>query len=246
MLSRNVIIQFVPLFAQSVLSHTWIEQLSNIAQNGSFYRFGYPRGFVDKGPDADFNQNANMWLNPPTDTRINSSNLLCHPSQRTPTQSSGFPRLQALPGGIVAMRYAENGHATAPGGGFGLVGKPEKGGTVFVFGTRQPHAEEKLVDVLKWTRDGTGGDRRGLLLTAQNFDDGRCYQLRPELAQANIRKAKTPNPVPGQPGSEFELFCETDVHLPVEAKAGSPYTLYWVWQWPFGRRVDYAGKDEYY
>lgn len=249
MLSCTVMKFFMLLFAPIVLSHSWVEQLSNIASDGSYTRYGYPRGFVDKGRDSNFDQSTNMWLLPPSGqipNVINSSNLLCHPSQRTPIQAPGFPRLQALAGGMVAMRYAENGHVTIPGGGKGLVGKPAKGGTVFVFGTRHPHAEEKIFDVLRWTRDGSGGDQRGLLLTAQNFDDGRCYQLKDEVALASVRKAQTPNPVVGQPGSEHELLCETDVQLPEDAHVGSPYTLYWVWQWPTTSRTDYQGNDEYY
>jgi hypothetical protein len=249
MISRIVITLFVLLFAQLVLSHSWVEQLSNIASDGSYYRFGYPRGFVDKGLDANFDQNTNMWLLPPAGQNpnlINSSNLLCHPSQRTPIQSPTFPRLQATAGGTVAMRYAENGHVTTPGGGKDLVGKPAKGGTVFVFGTQQPHTEEKIFDVLRWTRDGSGGDQRGLLLAAQNFDDERCYQLRSDVALVAVRKAQTPNPIAGQPGSEHELLCETDVKLPEDAQVGAPYTLYWVWQWPTAPRINYQGNDEYY
>ncbi|KAH7060996.1 hypothetical protein BKA63DRAFT_396111, partial [Paraphoma chrysanthemicola] len=230
--------------------HSWLEQLSNIAPNGTFYRFGYPRGFADKGR-AGFDQSANNWLLPPSSqspTFVNSGNLLCHPSQRTPSQMPRFPRLQALPGGTIALRYAENGHVTIPGGGRNLLGKPKNGGTVFVFGTQEPRSDEKVVDVLQWTRDGSGGDRRGLLLAAQDFDDGRCYQLS-NAPLANERKARTPNPVAGQPGSEHELLCETDVTLPTVVRIDEPYTLYWVWQWPTAAEADPnypIGKDEYY
>jgi hypothetical protein len=239
------------LCARLAYAHTWIEQLSNIAQNGTFYGFGYPRSFKDKG-EAGFDQTANQWLLPPpaqSSIFVHPENYLCHPSQRTAAQSPAFPRLQALPGNTIAMRYAENGHATLPGGGNNLLGKPEKGGTVFVFGTQDPRSEEKLIDVLQWTRDGLGGDCRGLLLAAQDFDDQRCYQLGNGAALANERKAQTPNPTVGQSGSEHELLCETDVTLPKAARTGLPYTLYWVWQWPTAPRVDPnypRGKDEYY
>ncbi|KAF3028725.1 hypothetical protein E8E12_000225 [Didymella heteroderae] len=147
------------------------------------------------------------------------------------------------------MRYAENGHVTIPGGGANLLGKPQQGGTVFVFGTGQPVTDELLLDVLQWTRDGLGGDRRGQLLAAQNFDDGRCYQLGNGAALANLRLEKTPNKIPGQSDGYAELLCETDVRLPDNVQPGKPYTLYWVWQWPTAPGEDpeqKLGRDEYY
>ncbi|OAL42813.1 hypothetical protein IQ07DRAFT_472452, partial [Pyrenochaeta sp. DS3sAY3a] len=233
-------------------AHSWVEQLSNIASNGSFMAgYGYPRGFVDKGV-AHFDQNADVWLIPPLERQppfVTHTDLLCHPSQRIADQTVNYPRLQTVPGGVIAMRYAENGHATIPNGGKNLLGKPEKGGTVFIFGTQQPLQEEVLLDVLKWTRDGSGGDRRGVLLASQNFDDGRCYQLGNNAIAADSRKKQTPNPLPGQLGSEHELLCETDVRIPDDVQVDKPYTVYWVWQWPNapGKDPTYPnGRDEYY
>jgi hypothetical protein len=251
MLRKNTLALLLLLCSGLVYSHTWLDQLANIDPNGTLFRFGYPRSFVDKGL-AGFDQNANQWLLPPSGQPsifVGKEDLLCHPSQRTSTQSPQYPRLQALPGSMIAMRYAENGHVTLPGGGSDLLGKPEKGGTVFVFGTQEPRSDERLADVLRWTRDGLGGDRRGLLLAAQDFDDGRCYQLGNKSALANERQTQTPNPVDGQPGSEHELLCETDVTLPEAVKTGQPLSLYWVWQWPTAANVDCSyefGKDEYY
>jgi hypothetical protein len=248
----RVFTPFVFGFATLAAAHSWIEQLSNVAPDGSFVTdYGYPRSFVDKG-SSNFDQNANLWLIPPPEQHssfVNQANLLCHPSQRTQNQSPGFPRLQTAPGSMVAMRYAENGHATIPGGGTGLLGKPEKGGTAFVFGTSQPQRSETLLDVLQWTHDGRGGDGRGRLLTSQNFDDGRCYQLGNGADLASWRKAHIPNPLVGQPGTEHEVLCETDVPIPLDIEVGKPYTLYWVWQWPNAPGKDPnlpSGKDEYY
>jgi hypothetical protein len=59
-----------------------------------------------------------------------------------------------------------------------------------------------------WTMDGTGGDERGSLLTAQNFDDGRCYQIN----GGNIsvaRQEEYPDPTPSQPRSINEQWCES-------------------------------------
>ncbi|KAJ4333094.1 hypothetical protein N0V95_009509 [Ascochyta clinopodiicola] len=237
---------------QPAAAHSWVEQLSNIGSDGSFIAgYGYPRGFVDKGINS-FDQNANVWLIPPLERQppfVTQADLLCHPSQRVAHQTVDYPRLQAVPGGMIAMRYEENGHATIPNGGKALLGKPEKGGTVFVFGTQQPSQEEVLLDVLRWTRDGSGGDGRGVLLTSQSFDDERCYQLGNGAMTAQLRQERTPNPLPDQAGSEHELLCETDVRIPLEVQLDKPYTMYWVWQWPTAPRKDpnYPnGRDEYY
>ncbi|KAF9729768.1 hypothetical protein PMIN04_007912 [Paraphaeosphaeria minitans] len=190
----HITVSLVLIYFELAAAHSWLEQLSNIASNGSFVAgYGYPRGFVDKGAPS-FDQNANV-------------------------------RRQELDG------------------------QPEKGGTVFVFGTQRPRQDEILLDVLEWTRDGLGGDRRGFLLPSQNFDDGRCYQLGNGAALATSRKEQTPNALPGQLGSEHELLCETDVRVPDDIQVGKPYTMYWVWQWPNapGKDPNYPrGKDEYY
>jgi hypothetical protein len=228
-------------------AHTWVEQLTNIAPNGSFVAGpGYARAFQDRV--KNFDQEANKWVIPAASAFIDEKDLLCHPSQRTAVQSPGYPRLQTSPGSMVAMRYLENGHATMGGSGAGLIGKPARGGTVFVFGTQNPQKEETLHSVLAWTRDGSGGNKRGVLLTAQNFDDGRCYQLGNGAPEAAPRKLRTPNPILGQSGKEHELPCETDVLLPTKIDMSKPYTLYWVWQWPTAPSNDTApyGKDQYY
>jgi len=129
----------------------------------------------------------------------------------------------------------------------GQPGKPQGAGTVFVFGTSQPTDDDRLTEVLQWTMDGTGGDERGKLLTAQNFDDGRCYQIN----SGNIsvaRQEEYPNPTPDQPGSVNEQWCETDVLIPADVPINSQYTIYWVWAWPTepGTPGLPDGKDEYY
>ena len=235
-------------FFGQALAHSWIEQMVNIDSNGKYFgEYGYPRAFADKGIPG-FNQQSDVYMLPPLARQppyINNTDLLCHPSQRNQTQSANFPRLQAAPGGMFAMKYAENGHVTQPAQ---LPGKPKAGGTNFVFGTTQPKDDEKLTDVMQWTQDGSGGDKRGVLLSAENFDDGRCYQISgfPISVQ---RQKEFADPIHGQVGSQHEQLCETDVQLPSDAAAGKPYTLYWVWQWPTEGGVDPnipKGKDEYY
>jgi len=230
-------------------AHSWIEQLSNVASDGSYIgAFGYPRNFADKGAPG-YDQNHDKWLLPEQGQRISHVDRLCHPGQRDRQQSPNWPRLKSIRNATVAMRYAEGGHVTIPNGGLDLVGKPELGGTVFVFGTSQPRTdtEELLLDVLQWTQDGQGGDKRGRLLASQNFDDGRCYQLG-NAAMSKERMAKTPDPAPGQQGGNMALLCETDVLLPKDISIGL-YTLYWVWQWPTAPNKDQRipnGEDEYY
>ena len=109
------------------------------------------------------------------------------------TQTPGFPRLQAAPGNMVALRYqgklviestrcytnanklTENGHVTLPQNG---LRKPEKGGKVYLYGTTHPKDDEKFLDVFqKWNEAGTGGDKRGRLLAVQNYDDVSITKL---------------------------------------------------------------------
>jgi len=229
-----------------VLAHTWNEQLT-IIEDGMFNGSnGYPRGYISRS-SASFNDDMMTYRLPPLAsgrTRVDGSDLLCSSTQRSANQTNNYPRLTAMPGAYVAIKYLENGHVTLPEN---QPGKPNGAGTVYVFGTSEPSNSELLMDVLQWTRDGTGGNKRGSLLTAQNFDDGRCYQIN----DGNIsiaRQEQFPNPVKGQPSSVDEQWCETDVVIPINVAIGSTYTIYWVWQWPTvpGSPGLPDGKDEYY
>lgn len=237
----------VAVFVGMVLAHTWNEQLS-VIENGIFVgNHGYPRGYACRTAPGFFDGRMTYQLPPPQDpgrTRINDSDFLCAPTQRTANQTENFPRLAVSQGSYMAMKYLENGHVTLPSN---TPGKPAGGGTVFVFGTSQPSNNELLVDVLQWTTNGTGGDGRGRLLTAQNFDDGRCYQINTGSISL-ARQQEFPDPVQEQPGSSHEQWCETDVAIPSNVAVGSTYTLYWVWQWPTapGTPGVLEGKDEYY
>ncbi|GAM85395.1 hypothetical protein ANO11243_034020 [Dothideomycetidae sp. 11243] len=229
-------------------AHSWVEQMQEISSTGNFTgAMGYPRGYVSR-TEAGFDGNSMDYLLPALmtrRTRINSDDLLCHPDQRTPNQTPGFPMLTTSPGNFISMKYLENGHVTLPQN---QAGKPPGAGTVFVFGTTSPNDTETLTNVLKWTADGTGGDARGSLLAAQNFDDGRCHQLNSGTISQQ-RQQQFPDRLPGQPNSNVEQWCETDFQVPVEHAANQTLTLYWVWQWPTAPGVDPIvpnGKDEYY
>lgn len=228
------------------LAHSWNEQLT-VIENGLFTGSnGYPRGYVSRS-DPGFNDATMTYLLPPLAsgrTRVDDSDTVCAPTQQSVNQTDGYPRLRASPGSQIAIKYLENGHVTLPQN---QPGKPQGGGTVFVFGTSQPTDDDLLTEVLQWTKDGTGGDERGELLTAQNFDDDRCYQINGgDISVA--RQEEYPNPTPGQPGSINEQWCETDVLIPGDVSINSVYTIYWVWQWPTepGTPGLPDGKDEYY
>lgn len=234
------------LLVSQALGHTWVEQMQVIEDGKYVGDPGYARGYVAR-TDPGFNGDSDNYLLPPLAsgrTRVDGSDLLCHPSQRTQKASTKWPQLRVAPGNFVAMKYLENGHVTLPDT---QKGKPEAGGTVFVFGTTQPQDDEKITDVLKWTSDGSGGDKRGKLLTAQNYDDGRCHQLNGGSISQQ-RQQQFPDRIQGQPGSSLEQWCETDLKVPEDVQAGA-YTVYWIWQWPTAPGQDPIlpnGKDEYY
>ncbi|KAF1930562.1 uncharacterized protein M421DRAFT_418864 [Didymella exigua CBS 183.55] len=239
--------------APLAMGHTWIEQLRNVDAKGNYVgEYGYPRGMISK-TDEGYTGDSMNWLLPvQPKVFIDNTSPLCHTSQTKQEQSSDkYPRLQAVAGGFIAMRYMENGHVTMVDPATGL-GKPEKGGTVFVYGTTTPKEDEKLVDVLKWTQDGSGGDARGALLAANDFDDGRCYEVN-NTPTSQERRVSDPNFAMGQvadgePGN-YPLFCETNVQVPKNVTQGKAYTVYWVWQWNTAPNVDPGlpdGKDQYY
>ncbi|THW10122.1 hypothetical protein D6D24_08216 [Aureobasidium pullulans] len=230
-------------------AHSWVEEMQIIdPATGNFTGdYGYTRGYVAR-TDPGFGGESMKYLLPPLDsgrTRIDNTDLLCHPSQRTSNyDNAAYPRLSATPGSFVAMKYLENGHVTLP---LTQSGKPKAGGTVFVYGTTKPSSDEKIAEVLKWNTAGNGGDSRGVQLAAQNYDDGRCHQINGE-AMSVQRQTSFPDKVGGQSGTNVEMWCETDVHIPTSYKAGDTLTVYWVWQWPSDPdpKVYPNGKDEYY
>lgn len=238
----------VLLFVASVFAHSWVEQLTVIAPNGTFVgAIGYPRGNVLRSA-PNYNDVTMTHLIPPSSranvTQVLPSDNLCKETQQKPSQSKGSPRLQAHPGAAIALRYQENGHVTLPGN---QPGKPKNRGTVYVYGTTKPKVNEKLLDVHGvWNERGTGGDGRGVLLTKQNFDDGRCYQIN-SGSISGTRQRNFPHQADQVMGAD--LWCQTDIRLPSTAPSGKPYTLYWVWDWPTapGHDPTYPlGKAEIY
>ncbi|KAJ5132247.1 hypothetical protein N7448_006405 [Penicillium atrosanguineum] len=238
----------LPTFVLFATAHSWVEQLTVIAANGTFTGTpGYARGnWLRTAPG--FNDTTMTYLIPPDGsanvTLVLPTDKLCKNTQQTQTQSDGSPRLKASAGAAIALRYQENGHVTLP---WNQPGKPKNRGTVYVYGTTEPKVGETLLDVHgAWTADGTGGDKRGVLLSTQNFDDGRCYQIN----TGNISEARQTE-YPHQANSLMgaDLWCQQDVQLPATAPSGKLYTLYWVWDWPTAPGVDPTypqGKKEIY
>ncbi|KAI9692437.1 MAG: hypothetical protein M1822_006668 [Bathelium mastoideum] len=234
--SSGALAALAALFISRAGAHTWNEQFQ-VIDNGKYVGdYGYPRGFFDKHGEPNANESQIVYQIPQDPKAYaDDTDYACHPFQRTQNQTQNFPRLQVTPGGYVAMKYLENGHVTQP---WVNQGKPEKSGTVFVYGTTQPKDDEKLVDVLQWTSDGSGGDKRGTLLTTQNFDDGRCHQVNPNSCIASMR-------MQADPDNKMEQWCETDLRIPTNYTAGTTLSIYWLWQWSTSPTFE-NGKDQFY
>ncbi|EPS30372.1 hypothetical protein POX_b02619 [Penicillium oxalicum] len=236
------------LYTKDGQAHSWVEQLTVIAPNGTFVGLpGYARGNFPR-TEHGFSDTKMTHLIPP-DGRgdvnlILPTDRMCMDSQLEQAQTDGSPRLRAKAGDPIALRYQENGHVTLP---WNQPGKPPNRGSVYVYGTTQPRKDEKFLDVHgSWTADGTGGDRRGVLLSKQNFDDGRCYQIN----NGNIsqtRQGKYVHQANSLMGAD--MWCQQDIQLPSTAPSGKLYTLYWVWDWPTLPGIDPTyphGKAEIY
>ena len=234
--SNRALAALTTLLISSVNAHTWNEQFQ-VIENGKYVGdYGYPRGFFDKHGEPNANESEIVYQIPENPKEfVDNNDYACHPFQRTQNQTQQFPRLKVSSGGYVAMKYLENGHVTQP---WVNQGKPDNSGTAFVYGTTQPKNDEKLVDVLQWTADGSGGDKRGRLLTAQNFDDGRCHQVNPNSCIASMRMGKDSD-------DKMEQWCETDLQIPTNYTAGTTLSIYWIWQWSTSVSFE-NGKDQFY
>jgi len=224
------------LFAFPVAAHTSVERLLRVASNGTtILPAGYPRGFWPRVAPGYYD-NANVYLVPPngnTSKEIRPDDKIAHKSQRTSNYTAGYPRLTAGPGDLIVLQYQENGHTTLPQN---QPNKPLNRGTVYIYGTAEFNGEANLLDIhYQWNAKGTGGDGKGKLLATRNFDDGRCYETNdgPMAAQRRRDFNKTVEDPMGA-----ALWCQNNLFLPTDLSVGQPYTLIWVWDWPFMDRPD--------
>lgn len=156
--------------AASVSAHSWVEDISVIASNGTFVgEPGYPRAFAKRAAGVDPDK-AMVYLLPPngrpTGNQILDSDPICMPSQQQPKQSDGSPMLNAAPGDMVALRYQENGHVTLPQN---QPGKPSNRGTIYIYGTTQPSPDDKSFP----------STRSGMRMVPEATKEGNCSQPSP-------------------------------------------------------------------
>lgn len=164
-------------------------------------------------------------------SEITESDLICKSTQQSSNVTMYSPMLQATPESSIVLRYQENGHVTLrERDDTGTVPTKPTSGTVWVYGTNESAPQDTLANIHGfWDREGTGGDRRGVLLAAGPFDDGTCYQVNDSEESARRQT------LPQREHTEREgrdLWCGIELSLPSELVAGSIYTLYWVWEWP--------------
>ncbi|KAG5977705.1 hypothetical protein E4U55_006598 [Claviceps digitariae] len=210
--------------ASSVSAHSWIEYALRIAPNGTMVgERGFPRGYMARDQPG-FSDKVPQHILPPDGQAAYTGQEILNkfPLEANPKN----PLLQAAPGDHVAIIHLENGHVSLPQN---QPKKPLNRGTIFFYGTSQPKEQEKLFDVhLRWNKDGTGGDKRGIFLGTRNYDDGQCFQPN-TAAITNERASKFSSD--GAKTSQ-ELPCQSDIKLPENLKPGSVYTVYWYWDWP--------------
>lgn len=211
-------------------AHTWVEQLNRIAPNGTMLS---PPGF----PPKWFGRGKGFHDDLFTNLLGEATYSLCA-KQPLGHQVDGFPVLEAAPGDVVGLRYQENGHVTLPDT---PAHKPANRGTVYVYGTSSPHADDSLFDVYKkWTADGTGGDGRGKLLATRHYDDGQCYQVNdgPISKQRQDRFRKSAAEPQGA-----DLWCQADIRLPGDLPTETFYSIYFIWTWPTLQPEKVAGTS---
>jgi hypothetical protein len=115
-------------------------------------------------------------------------------------------------------------------------------GKVYIYATTMPTPTDLLRDIHNmWSPDGRGGDQRGWLLGALDFDDGICFEIN-ESPLSYYRRARfedTPGII-----DENNLWCRNMISIPSDIRA-TILSLYWVWDWPTNKgRLD--EKEEIY
>ncbi|KAI0173166.1 hypothetical protein GGR52DRAFT_579936 [Hypoxylon sp. FL1284] len=210
-------------------AHSWVEQLRRLDLNGTMVGdVGFIRGDISRS-DPAFTDGRLQYLLPPSGRDATQGILPSDPICRDTQQTAGsfnpsLPPLQARPGEYIALQYQEDGHVSLP------EATPHKAnsGTVFIYGTSSPSEDDRLLSIHHvWNTDGTGGDRRGVLLASGPFDDGQCYQINGGSISKERQRTYAKTPVDPQGA---DLWCQNDLRLPKGIHDN--YTIYWVWEWP--------------
>ncbi|KAI9732148.1 MAG: hypothetical protein M1834_004244, partial [Cirrosporium novae-zelandiae] len=178
-------------------------------------------------PNPKFSDAAMTYLLPPNERLSNfilSTDPICMTSQQNFNETANSPTLRAQAGSFIVLRYQENGHVTLPS-----LGKPPRAGRTFVYGTTQAESSFTLKEIHKVWRRGSSDSQKGVLLSEQEFDDGRCFQVN-ESEESKKRQKVAGYPIDPIQGSD--LWCRNVIKLPENLKEEDVYTLYWVWDWP--------------
>ncbi|EGO53046.1 hypothetical protein NEUTE1DRAFT_150451 [Neurospora tetrasperma FGSC 2508] len=209
--TRGLLVAALFAMAQLSAGHSWPEQVRRIAPNGTLVGpLGYSRAYKP-------GDNQYMLLD-----KLDSA-LLYFPDRAVLTDQSynvDYAMPKAAPGDWVAVQYNENGHvslAEAPNIGRN---SPVNRGTIYLYGTTNNDlADVRFADVhLKWTADGTGGDKKGRLLATRHFDDGQCRE-----------------PVDKTSGDPTGIKAFRRANYKIPPTMGDRlmlYTIIWVWDWP--------------
>ncbi|KAL7273845.1 hypothetical protein RUND412_003281 [Rhizina undulata] len=196
--------------AIGVNSHSWIDNLRvvgvtlGITSDISNNTLGYIRAY-----EGHIDASATYLIQDPQ-LEVN----ICRPSQQTSTNTPDYPRLEAPAGAYIQGEYLENGHISKPTAPDAIVGD------IYWYGTFEPKVDETLANVRNWTLDGSGGNKRGMLLAKpSSFDDGVCIE-------PNGSPIATERLAEGLGGP-----CKSVFKIPETAKAGQRLTVYWVWDY---------------
>ncbi|EGZ77884.1 hypothetical protein NEUTE2DRAFT_147276 [Neurospora tetrasperma FGSC 2509] len=224
--TRGLLVAALFAMAQLSAGHSWPEQVRRIAPNGTLVGpLGYSRAYKP-------GDNQYMLL-----SELDSA-LLYFPDRAVLTDQSynvDYAMPTAAPGDWVAIQYNENGHVSLPESPGIERNSPVNRGTIYLYGTTNNDlADVRFADVhLKWTADGTGGDKKGRLLATRHFDDGQCREPVDKQSgdPAGIKAFRRANyKIPPTMGDR--LMCQSDIKLPADLKIGQVYTIIWVWDWP--------------
>ncbi|EPS41681.1 hypothetical protein H072_4390 [Dactylellina haptotyla CBS 200.50] len=206
---QYIILLLAILSGNVVDGHSWVDELS--CASGPFFTSNPAKGYIRNYVGRQSTQIDSL-----TTFRIldlSSKQMVCAPRVQSPGQEAGFPKLKATPGDLIRASYLENGHIWQTLAGQN--GPQAKSGTIYWYGTQNPKADRDIASVLKWTRDGKGGDGQGKLLDITPFDDGVCI----ETGHENAGPGRVSGP------------CKSYFRLPKDAQVGKDYTVYWLWDY---------------